>query len=254
MVNVDSRPSSRIVTSTSPGGGVRAWGGGGQAAPGARLRLRARHVEQFGVYGLLRHPALDQHLPGVQHHPVRAAQEPLVDRVRGERVEQPGQPLRHRSARTAARPRRGSRDSTCTTCSRSGHRSFRSASSSTNITDRVVPVAVEQGERAVRLDGQPGGDQRQHRGDAGAGHDPAVPAGAGRIEVGGEVPQRGHHLHLVPDRNLLAAYCENAPLGSTFTPIRNRPVSPSSAGVEQIEYERRTSSPVSGSIRRTVRC
>ena len=117
-----------------------------------------------------------------------------------------------------------------------------------------VPVAVHQGERAVRLGGQRGGDQRQHRRDAGAGRDRGVVAHRVRRERGGEVAERRQHV----DRRRRLAACRwrtrrtrrRRPLARRSAAGRSRR---SSAGVEQIEYERRTSSPVS-MRRRTVRC
>jgi hypothetical protein len=53
---------------------------------------------------------------------------------------------------------------------------------------------------------------------------------------------------------LLVAKVENAPPATCLMPTRSTPCSARSNGVEQIEYERRTSGSVPFAARRTVRC
>ena len=80
------------------------------------------------------------------------------------------------------------------------------------------------------------------------GDDRAVVPGAVRVERGGEVAQRRQHVDGVAGAQRAARRTRRRRRrGSRLTPIRSRPRSASSAGVEQIEYDRRTSSPLSGS-------
>jgi hypothetical protein len=87
--------------------------------------------------------------------------------------------------------------------------------------------------------------------------DPAATAAYRRRRAGSNAvvkwPSGGRTSTVSPMRSALPANVEKAPPGICRTPIRNRPCAASSAGVEQMEYDRRTSS-ASGSARRSVTC
>ena len=115
-----------------------------------------------------------------------------------------------------------------------------------------VPVAVHQRERARRLGRQRGRDQREDRRDAGPGRDGDVATGALGRERRREVAERRHHLDRVPGAELGRRELGERAAADRLHADAQPAGRASSAGVEQIEYDRRTSSP--SSIRRTVRC
>jgi hypothetical protein len=84
-------------------------------------------------------------------------------------------------------------------------------------------VAVQEHDRAVRLDVEHRPGDRQDRRDAAAGGHQAVPQGARAVGSRAEAPGRREHLELVTCAQPSSTQVENAPPSSRLTATRSGP-------------------------------